>query len=231
MERGRNEVRVMTVHGAKGLEADIVILPDTTTIPQGVARHAALIYDDEAVYFPMADADAPECVRDAKARAHDDAMREHRRLLYVALTRARDELHICGFEGKKGVRSGSWYDLMRPIAEARGIVVGEDEEILRESKPTNELEQIPSSGPVALPDWAREPAKQVLTKPRLIRPSDATDSDEPVRLLRRGAERFDRGLMVHALLARLPDLPESERSHAAGRYFPPRDWTQKTARN
>ena len=34
MERGRNEVRVMTVHGAKGLEADIVILPDTTTLPE-----------------------------------------------------------------------------------------------------------------------------------------------------------------------------------------------------
>ena len=33
MERGRDEVRVMTVHGAKGLEADIVILPDTTTLP------------------------------------------------------------------------------------------------------------------------------------------------------------------------------------------------------
>ena len=34
MERGRDEVRVMTVHGAKGLEADIVILPDTTGLPE-----------------------------------------------------------------------------------------------------------------------------------------------------------------------------------------------------
>jgi len=219
MERGRNEVRVMTVHGAKGLEADIVILPDTTTIPQGAARHAALLYHDDEVFFPMAETDAPECVRSAKARAHDDAMREHRRLLYVALTRARDELHICGFEGKKGVRPGSWYDLMRPVAEARGIVIGEDEEIAHESKPTGNAEQISITAAVELPEWACKPVKQELARPRLIRPSDAADGAEPLRVLPRGAERFDRGLIVHALLARLPDVPTADRLDAALRYL------------
>ncbi|HEX4158335.1 MAG TPA: double-strand break repair helicase AddA [Rhizomicrobium sp.] len=220
MDRGRNEVRVMTVHGAKGLEADIVILPDTTTIPQGTARHAALLYDEDAVFFPMTETDAPECVRAAKAKAQEEALREHRRLLYVALTRARDELHICGFEGKQGVRASSWYDLMLPIAQARGIVIGEDEDIIRETIPAGKAEQITSaSEPVRLPDWAQQPAKREQARPRLIRPSEAAGSDEPVRLSPRGAERFERGLVVHALLAHLPDLPRGERGDAARNYL------------
>ena len=52
MERGRDEVRVMTVHGAKGLEADIVILPDTTTLPEPPSRKGHLLYDGDGVLFP-----------------------------------------------------------------------------------------------------------------------------------------------------------------------------------
>jgi ATP-dependent helicase/nuclease subunit A len=220
MERGRNEVRVMTVHGAKGLEADIVILPDTTTIPEGASRHAALLYDDDTVFFPLADAEAPDCVREAKAKADADTLREHRRLLYVALTRARDELHICGFEGKRGVREGSWYDLMRPIAEARGIVIGQDEEIVREPPPAGPPEQITSAvTPLVLPSWALHPAKTEQARPRLIRPSEAAGCEEPARVSPAGAKRFDRGLLVHALLAHLPELHGGERQRLARRYL------------
>ncbi|MGH6879165.1 MAG: double-strand break repair helicase AddA, partial [Rhizomicrobium sp.] len=220
MERGRNEVRVMTVHGAKGLEADIVILPDTTTIPEGASRHAALLYNEDTVFFPLADHEAPDCVRDAKAKADSDALREHRRLLYVALTRAKDELHICGFEGKRGVRDGSWYDLMLPIARARSIVIGEGEEIVREPPAANTVELITlASDPLLLPDWACEPAKEELARPLVIRPSDAAGYEQPPRVSPRGANRFDRGLLVHALLARLPELPAGERVHVARRYL------------
>ena len=220
MERGRNEVRVMTVHGAKGLEADIVVLPDTATIPEGPARHATLLYDDEAAFFPMADTDAPESVRAAKSKAHEDALREHRRLLYVALTRAKDELHICGFEGKRGMRAGSWYDLMLPIAQARGIVIGEDEDIVRAPAPVMRTEQITlSSASVELPAWALRPARQEQARPRLIRPSDAAGDEEPARLSPRGGDRFTRGQLVHTLLANLPNLTHGERPHAARRYL------------
>ncbi len=85
----------MTVHGAKGLEADIVILPDTTTIPESAGRKGALLYTEDGVFFPLPDAQAPDCVRAAKANADAEALREHRRLLYVALTRAaRRALHL-----------------------------------------------------------------------------------------------------------------------------------------
>jgi ATP-dependent helicase/nuclease subunit A len=121
MERGRDEVRVMTVHGAKGLEADIVILPDTASIPEPITNKGHLLYTEDGVLFPIAEAWAPDAVKAAKAGAQRGAMEEHRRLLYVALTRAKDRLYVCGFEGKRGVRPGSWYALARQAAEKIGI--------------------------------------------------------------------------------------------------------------
>ena len=123
MERGRDEVRVMTVHGAKGLEADIVILPDTTALPEPPSRKGHLLYHDGGVLFPLSNDDAPEVVKAAKAKAEEETLKEHRRLLYVALTRARDRLYVCGFESKKGVKPGSWYRLAQAAAETLGVKV------------------------------------------------------------------------------------------------------------
>ena len=68
MERGRNEVRVMTVHGAKGLEADIVILPDTTSLPDPPSRKGHLLYGDDGVLFPLAEAEAPRARQGGQTR-------------------------------------------------------------------------------------------------------------------------------------------------------------------
>ncbi|HWE05496.1 MAG TPA: 3'-5' exonuclease, partial [Rhizomicrobium sp.] len=221
MERGRDEVRVMTVHGAKGLEADIVILPDTTTIPEGSGRHGVLLYTDNAVVFPVPDAQAPDVVRAAKAKADADALHEHRRLLYVALTRARDELHICGFEGRHGVKEGSWYDIMRPVAEATGIALGNGDDFVRETGDGGPVVRAEASLPRAvLPDWANLPAPEEHARLRLIRPSEG--AGEPARkspLTGGAAMRFSRGLLVHALLAHLPDLPAGERASVARRHL------------
>ena len=55
-------------------------------------------------------------------------LEEHRRLLYVALTRARDRLVVCGFENRNGVKDGSWYALAKTAAESIGVALkrGED---------------------------------------------------------------------------------------------------------
>ena len=122
MEISRAEVRVMTVHGAKGLEAPIVILADTTTPPAGPVQH-----QPKLVAIPAADAqpgtpDAVAWIRAkstdvpateaARERARREAENEHRRLLYVAMTRAKDRLVVCGAEGALKRQPGCWWDLV-----------------------------------------------------------------------------------------------------------------------
>jgi ATP-dependent helicase/nuclease subunit A len=217
MEHGRDEVRVMTVHGAKGLEADIVILPDTTSLPEPPSRKGHLLYDEDRVLFPLADEEAPAIVKQAKARAEAETLREHRRLLYVALTRARDRLYVCGFENRKGVKEGSWYELARAAAESLGVKVTEgDGEIITYGATKNEKGVAAGQERTAhaLPAWIGKPAPVEPAGPRLIRPSDAVGAPPPT-FSPSGAGRFRRGLVVHALLARLPEIaPENRRAVA-----------------
>src|SRR5262249_50663006 len=96
-ERQRNEVRIMNVHGAKGLEAPIVFLPDTTQLPDPRAKLLWTETDGLPVWRPHADF---ACARDTAERQalRRRDLQEYRRLLYVALTRAEDRLYLCGWE-------------------------------------------------------------------------------------------------------------------------------------
>ena len=217
MEHGRDEVRVMTVHGAKGLEADIVILPDTTSLPEPPSRKGHLLYDEDRVLFPLSDDEAPQIVKQAKARAEAETRSEHRRLLYVALTRARDRLYVCGFENKKGVKEGSWYELARAAAESLGVKVTEGHGEIITYGATGEEKGVaaaPAPKQKALPAWASRPAPVEPALPRLIRPSDAV-GEAPPAFSPTGAGRFRRGLVVHALLARLPEIAPGRRRAVA----------------
>jgi ATP-dependent helicase/nuclease subunit A len=224
MERGRNEVRVMTVHGAKGLEADIVILPDTTSLPGGLKRGDGLLYTDAGVLFALPKPETAQAARAARAAADEELMREHRRLFYVALTRARDRLCICGFEGKTGVKPGSWYELAQVAAQELGTEVTRGDSSIRAFGTVDNLQGETDGAPEhkpALPAWVTAPAPPEPALPRLIRPSEFVEADArgvtPAAFspLGNGASRFRRGLVVHALLARLPDVvPEKRRAIA-----------------
>ena len=121
MEHGRDEVRVMTVHGAKGLEAPIVILADTTTPPAGPPGPAALLAVPQVraapgtppcIVWPGRKQDDVAAVAAARMLARQEAENEHRRLLYVAMTRAAERLVVCGCQGVNKRPEGCWYDLV-----------------------------------------------------------------------------------------------------------------------
>ena len=121
MELARDEVRVMTVHGAKGLEAQIVVLADTTTRPEG--HQPPRLIDvpagvDEGIVWAAAKMTDPQAVAQARASTAEAARHEYNRLLYVALTRAKSRLIVCGTasrvknDGTPSIPDGCWYKLV-----------------------------------------------------------------------------------------------------------------------
>jgi ATP-dependent helicase/nuclease subunit A len=223
MDRGRNEVRVMTVHGAKGLEADIVILPDTTRPPDKPGRRPNLLFTKNGAFYPVSDTEAPAVVEEVKEAAHREALREYRRLLYVALTRAKDRLCICGFATSKNkLNENSWYSLARRAAEELGVEIVSGEQTIRVIGEEDTQQIVDDTGTTLpsqpLPAWALTLPKTEPVRARLLRPSDAAGLEEPAAISPlgdKGAARFRRGILVHALLARLPEIAAERRRDIA----------------
>jgi ATP-dependent helicase/nuclease subunit A len=224
MGRGRDEIRVMTVHGAKGLEADIVILPDTTTLPQAPSQQGHLLYESNGVLFPVVDAQQPSAVSHAATAAHEAVLREHRRLLYVAMTRARDRLYICGAENKQGIKDGSWYRLAEAAAMSMGAKVSRYGDTIRVIGDPDELEGSALQSDerwTATPQWAVV-APGPVTKVATVRPFDSTHSVDSISARSRdlsGIPQVRRGILIHAMLAGLPGVAAHERLAAATRYL------------
>src|SRR5262249_52619235 len=113
---GPGLVRIMTVHGAKGLQAPIVFLPDTVYLPNNPLRLLWLGEDDDGreqlAWLPRAADDDPVAAS-ARAIAKGARDEEGRRLLYVALTRAEDRLYVCGWRGEKKAGTDTWYSIIR----------------------------------------------------------------------------------------------------------------------
>jgi ATP-dependent helicase/nuclease subunit A len=105
----RREVRILTVHASKGLQAPIVYLPDTTRVPRDTERLLAGADGEARLWLPRAD-DANEAARRWRAEARERALEEQNRLLYVAMTRAEDRLYVGGWVGTKKPDRGCWYE-------------------------------------------------------------------------------------------------------------------------
>ncbi len=217
------EVRVMTVHGAKGLQAPVVILPDTTSPPKP-GRQQVFDIDGVPVWSPNKALD-PEPVAVARALAGDKALREHRRLLYVALTRAQDRLVIAGaFHGRSdpGFHAASWYALCAQALDRLEAAPAGEDGIRAIGGPIVTLDATGPGvrpDPAPPPDWLAQPAPDAPAGVRDISPSRLVAPQGPV--VPPGGEadsrRFRRGRLIHDLLQRLPHLDDSGRDAAAMR--------------
>ena len=242
LDGSRNEVRVMTVHGSKGLEAPVVFLPDTTQTPTD--RAGGLYKHDLAglIWAPNTKA-PPRLVEAIKDKVQLEQDGEYDRLFYVAMTRARDRLVICGhLHGRSGdVSAGSWYDRARrhlygedwhDIAtpmdrlaaqndwEAEpGLRFGPDPEPL--GRASTEVRNA-----IDAPDWLMTRVEAESRARSLIAPSKLIEDDESLPaetvlspLAPGGQNRFRRGNLIHKLLQTLPDLDTDVREDAARRYL------------
>ncbi|WP_439923798.1 double-strand break repair helicase AddA [Nitrobacter sp. JJSN] len=239
MEISRDEVRVMTVHGAKGLEASVVFLADTVTSPADterlslirMARGNAPAGAAGVTIWAGRKADDPRDVVNARVAMIAETEHEYRRLLYVAMTRAADRLIVGGCKpgNRNDVRKHAWYDLIDKGLGHSGLAMQEIETaagtIKRYTRP-GEPEPLAASpatqaaaAQITLPPWLRAMAAPEAPGGQLLRPSDADDkAHHRVRAGEPPDQRSRallRGTLVHRLLQSLPDVPQNRRRDIA----------------
>ncbi|HET9810825.1 MAG TPA: double-strand break repair helicase AddA [Sphingomicrobium sp.] len=230
-----NEVRVMTVHGAKGLQSPVVIVADATGDPRKLGRiPVALDIPVQGnlapVLRPKKNERCPPFAAIIDREAELD-LQEHWRLLYVALTRAADRLIVSGV-APKAKRDGSdprpencWHRAVQNGLMAAGAAPVDDGKAVRlvygtdrpvKSRQRRSIEQ----PPVAVPDWARTAAPVEARPPRPLAPSALAEDREAAPPPTPGQrEAAGRGILIHALLERLPTVPPAERRGAALRWL------------
>jgi ATP-dependent helicase/nuclease subunit A len=233
MERGADEIRVMTVHGAKGLEAPVVILPDTMAKAGGGGGRPVLLPVGQGGNAPplmlwaAAKPDDDPVTRAARAEAEARDAAERKRLLYVALTRAEDWLILCG-AGRESYKSDTWYETLEAGMAALGggaelpgpeglagpVLRREDNPVPVGGVPEVEEAAIVPQRP-ACPGWvAPAPHEE---RVRRISPSSLGDHIEEGGAGLGRQLALARGAAVHLLLEKLADRPKAERAVLAGR--------------
>jgi ATP-dependent helicase/nuclease subunit A len=243
---GADLVRIMTVHGAKGLQAPIVILPDTTGMPNPRENLFWLRPPQQPdtsvpIFCPRKELRS-EAVRAAVAQNKAAQMEEQNRLLYVALTRAEDELIICGARPKKAPPENCWYNAVAEGFLRLGIPElpdGKRQLTTLQSAPPDRVKPTgATAATIAMPHWAGQapdwraaPPDAESTRPEPLAPSRNTEDQtrqaviaSPLGeiLARRREARalaLAKGRMVHALLEHLPEIPEQDRAKAAAAYI------------
>ncbi|WP_426168097.1 double-strand break repair helicase AddA [Sandarakinorhabdus sp. DWP1-3-1] len=222
-------VRLMTVHGAKGLQAPVVILADTCK-PRRKEREAPVMMSfDRGPPLPVFLADRKNLTGRLAAAVDaqdEDAEREHCRLLYVALTRAEDLLYVGGaLSGKQTEPSeDSWYHHIKAAMETLGATEDDLDPwdgpslVHARGRPAPRMTVTPVITPDdarSLPDWAVAPAPQEARPPRPLSPSAIAADDvaaPPTGPAARAAAR--RGQALHALFERLPEIAADRRRMA-----------------
>ncbi len=233
MEIRRDEVRVMTVHGAKGLEAPVVILADTITPPVIKPPRLLHLAAAGATIWAGRKADDVEKIAAARTLANSETEHEYRRLLYVAMTRAADLLIVCGADGVNQRPKTCWYNLVHePL---KPLLVEEqdgDDKVWRFRKPTGAaISPAQVAGPAAnavrhdVPPWLREDAAARTPRVQWLSPSSAFEEESgrtSGRLEGSIVERrksLRRGRLMHRLMQSVPDIPEAGRKTSIERYL------------
>ncbi len=240
-QAGRNEVRVMTVHGAKGLQSPIVFLADTMQTP---TRGSRLLWPEREaaggpvfLWPPRRGVEDPVCAA-LREEANRRTAQEYRRLLYVAMTRAEDRLYVVGHETRNKPPEDCWYETIRRglegVAEADehelsapGVVGWRGTRLRVAGRQTAPAPDKASGGapsatpPPPLPGWARRPAPEAAARPGPLNPSRLDDGAPGARspIGADGGDGYRRGALLHRLLQWLPEAAPARRAAAARRFL------------
>lgn len=235
-------VRVMTVHGAKGLQAPLVILADACADPEkAIERNFKWKIDEIIDELPIprprgAERALVASLQTSMDDAEDKARKEHWRLLYVAMTRAEERLVVAGSLGPRAggvVPAASWHSAveraMTRIAVTRSEMATWGTAMRYGDASGESVTDGAIGGDVSVssnrpkldqPDWINRPAPQEARPPRPLAPSTIAQDDvanpPPTIAMAAAAER---GRLLHALFERLPALPPAQRREAGRRWL------------
>lgn len=239
MEQGRDEVRVMTVHGSKGLEAPIVFLPDTCHSSSGRSPGTLLKLAGDApapFLWPVKGTSAVPAVEAARLAEGLSEREERNRLLYVALTRPRDRLYVAGFQQSKNPPAADcWYELVQqavvdiavPQKQADGrtlLVIESPQTAAPKAKAVHEAA---THAVAPLPVWIGRPApaEPLLTVP--LSPSrlaplemEAGDAAKPPKQASADKRPREPGILPPAILADEARFLRGTLTHALLEHLP-----------
>ncbi|MBB3235882.1 double-strand break repair helicase AddA [Phyllobacterium endophyticum] len=249
LDQSRNEVRIMTVHAAKGLEAAVVFLIDSGSAASSGGRMPNLLsfdmkekdgWEGQGFLFVPAKAYATEFTRRIIDGLKIRSEEEYRRLLYVGMTRAEDRLIVCGYRGLRqppdtwqGLVDAALGELSEPFRHPVESVVARRYRVTeRISIPVDEPVAIENKLSRPFPAAYRTPMPREAGLPRPLAPSGVSVLIEPENeaplvtgspvLTADGSDpsfAIRRGTIIHALLQMLPNLPDGQRLPAAERYM------------
>lgn len=205
MEQTTDHIRVMSVHAAKGLEANIVILPDATYVATGDQQQRLLKTDDSSVFpslplwnlggLPKND-ELASWIEDEQRRIRE----ERNRLLYVAMTRARSELYITGSTSGRAVPEHCWWNRLESSLGAEFI---KEPTLVESAGGFSNGTTIPDQ--IALPHWMLEPVSQ----------TNENKNKAGANKVLVDSAVFKRGTVLHLLMQRLVDTDPKNRVSAS----------------
>ena len=229
LEQHRDEIRVMSIHGAKGLESPIVILPDTRAM-QSPRNNIVLSADGDELPLWNTRGDYTKLVTEGLEKIREEDWKEYLRLLYVALTRAESRLLICGIRKRKDAPKNiadikDWYEMVQWVMNSCLEDTFHDFEAELELEDTAGNLFMTGNWPVAanresvtksmddtsLPSWAKALPEEEKPSILTLSPSNlggskvlATEDHSEAK----GDDALKKGLAIHLLLEHLPTYPK-----------------------
>jgi ATP-dependent helicase/nuclease subunit A len=241
VELDRDEVRIMTVHASKGLEARVVFMVDSCG-KAIVSSHRSKLIELEtgstpALVWAPSGVDQVSGISETLAAMDEATESEYRRLLYVGMTRAADRLVVCGYRGINEPKYSYWHKMVHDaLAPDAAPILDDDGEQsgirwISEDKPARDAKAQNASSPAHLttaPDWLFTPAPSEPVLPRPLTPSGAyAIIDEELKERRRppfepvteaSGFSLEIGNTVHTLLELLPDVSADRYQEIIDRY-------------
>lgn len=225
LEQGESDtVKIMTVHGSKGLQAPIVILADTTRVKNSSAK-STLLWGDDLVYFPTSAASYDINCMNIKQKNLEEDFEEYRRLLYVALTRAEDRLYIAGFTSSNDADEESWYKLLENNIKSNVSLPEDDKRIVYTVLQENffDKQQKTTFQQKPLVDYSHlfslAPEESPLAKPYAPSKDENDEVEIVASPLIDNGNFYKRGIAIHKLLQYICKVPNKQREVAALKFI------------